>query len=107
MGLARKKEIREGNDALLQIRERADEPSKTVCKGSGPQTASQSAKASGKVASYGIKQRCRGAGCGSGSRRVTQAQYLTDSFCSCEAEGPPNSNCPKPLGVSCSVTNLL
>lgn len=55
MGLARKKESHEGNDALFQIRERADVPSKTVCKGSGFQTASQSAKASGKVASCGIR----------------------------------------------------
>lgn len=55
MGLARKKESHEGDDALLQIREKTDMPSKTVCKGSGPQTASQSAKVAGNVVSCGIR----------------------------------------------------
>lgn len=55
MGLARKKEGNEKDDALLQIREKTDMPSKTVCKGSGPHTASQSAKAAGNVASCGIR----------------------------------------------------
>lgn len=71
MGLARRKENHEKDDALLQIREKTDVPSKTVCKGSGTHTASQRAKAAGNVASCCIKQRCRGAGCGSGSSQVT------------------------------------
>lgn len=55
MGLARKKESHEKDDALLQIREKTDMLNKTVCKGSGPQTASQSTKAAGNVASCGIR----------------------------------------------------